>query len=179
MTVFSNTSGDPANRRTEYQKALIALVGTQDPFVVLESTPGWCQDMFNGLGPKELRHTEAPAKWSIADVLHHLADSELVWSIRLRKVIAEDSPVLTGYDQDVWARNLHYDTRSVELALSILTAVRSSNLELLRSLTAADLTKVGLHTERGPESVHDMLILYAGHDLVHRAQIERIRDSIG
>lgn len=110
----------------------------------------------------------------MAAVLEHLADSELVWGYRLRKVLAEDRPELTGFDQDLWADRLGYDSADSEAALSMFAALRSANLRLLSRAPQGDLDRVGIHDERGEESVEHMIRLYAGHDLVHRRQLERI-----
>jgi hypothetical protein len=108
-------------------------------------------------------------------VLRHLADSEVVWGWRIRLVIAQDRPPLTGYDQDAWAERLHYnDTNPVE-SLREFRTVREGNLRLVDRLTSEDLQRVGIHAERGEQTLAHMLRLQAGHDLLHLAQIERIR----
>jgi uncharacterized damage-inducible protein DinB len=117
-------------------------------------------------------------KWSIRQVLRHLADSELVWGYRLRLVLSQDRPPLTGFDQDRWAERLHYDEADVATALEEFALLRRGNLKLLDRATPDDLERVGVHTERGEESVEHMIRLYAGHDLLHLRQIERIRHVV-
>jgi len=90
-------------------------------------------------------------------------------------VLAHDRPTITGYDQDLWADRLHYGQADVSLALDDFSVLRRSNLRLLGAATAADMQRVGVHAERGEESVAHMIKMYAGHDLLHIAQLERIR----
>jgi len=125
----------------------------------------------------QLRTPEAQGKWSVVALLQHWADSELVWGYRLRRVLAEDRPQLTGFDQDLWAERLRYADVDREMALRMFTAIRKANLQLLRRSSAQDLDREGVHVERGPESVRHMVRLYAGHDLVHRRQLERIIEA--
>ena len=118
---------------------------------------------------------ESAGKWSMRQVLQHLADSELVWGYRLRMVLAHDRPQITGYDQDLWAERLGYDEVDPDHALNEFAMLRQSNLRLLSRASADDMNRVGVHAERGEESVAHMIRLYAGHDLLHLRQLERIR----
>ena len=146
--------------------------------IVLRSTPEAVRNAVSGLTERELSQPEAPDKWSIRHVVQHLADSDLVWGYRVRIVLAQDRPALTGYDQDRWAQRLRYDQASVPLALEAFAVLRRSNLRLLSDASTVDLERVGVHAERGEESVAHMIRLYAGHDLLHLAQLARIRHAI-
>jgi hypothetical protein len=126
-----------------------------------------------------LRRPERPGKWSVIEVIQHLADSELVAGFRTRMILTEDRPPLQGYDQDRWASELGYRQVSLEQALEQLGALRIANLHLWRGLSPAHLERVGRHSERGPESVGHILRLMAGHDLVHRRQVDRILSPAG
>ena len=119
-----------------------------------------------GVSPEQLRQPERPGKWSIAQVLQHLSDTEIVGAWRFRLILAQDRPQITGYDQDIWADRLHYADADPAAALELFTVVRRANLRLLELATAADLARVGLHAERGEESVGHLRNLYAGHDLL-------------
>jgi DinB superfamily len=110
--------------------------------------------------------------------VRHLADSEIVWGYRLRLVLAQDRPTITGYDQDLWADRLAYGDAPVDQAIDDFTTLRRSNLRLLSAASKADLQRVGVHSERGEESVAHMIRMYAGHDLLHLAQLARIRQAI-
>src|SRR5688572_873228 len=108
MSVFSNRSSDPPQERAQYAKAVLELVGGREPLAVLRDTPAEAARAIEGLSPAQLRQPEAPGKWSIAAVLQHLADSDVVWAWRMRLILAQDRPPLTGYDQDLWAERLRY-----------------------------------------------------------------------
>jgi hypothetical protein len=114
----------------------------------------------------------------VRDVLQHLADTELVWGYRLRMVLAHDRPSLTGFDQDRWARQLHYERVDPKDALDQFRLLRRMNLELVAGASADDLQRVGVHAERGEQTLEQMIQLWAGHDLLHLRQIDRIRGSI-
>ena len=174
MSVFSNRSIDPPQERAKYPAAVLALVSGREPVGVLRETPGAVARAIEGLSRAKLRTPEAPGKWSIAQVLQHLADSDLVWGWRMRLILAQDRPTLTGYDQDLWADRLHYADADPAQALETLHVLRRGNLALIERATPEDLKRVGIHAERGEESAGYLIGLYAGHDLLHRRQIERI-----
>jgi len=110
----------------------------------------------------------------MGEVVQHLADSELVFSFRLRMVLAHDRPQLMGYDQDLWASRLRYSESDWKEALALFAVVRRANVRLVERASRADLQRVSVHVERGEESVEHMIKLYAGHDLLHIRQLERI-----
>ena len=174
MSVYSNPAEGAAEDAAAYIAAVLDLLGDEDPMAVLGSTASWCSEFTGHLTPDQVATPETEGKWSVNGVLQHLADSELVWGYRLRKVLAEDRPELTGYDQDLWANRLRYDAAEHGEALSTFSALRSANLQLLSRVSPVDLDRVGVHGERGEESVRHMIRLYAGHDLVHRNQLKRV-----
>ncbi len=174
MSVFTNPASGARDDGERYTRAVLELLGDRDPLDVLSTTVAWCRERTEGLGEDRLDRPEAPGKWSVGQVLQHLADSEVVWGWRLRTVLADDRPRLTGYDQDAWAARLGYAEADREEALAVFGALRASHLRLLGRASERDLDRVGLHEERGEESVRHMVKLYAGHDMVHRNQIDRI-----
>ena len=180
-SVFSNTGGavDATTAAPAYTRALLDLLGNQNPLEVLSVQGSEIARLTRGLTTEELRRPEASGKWSVLQVLDHLTDAEMVSGARLRYILAEDNPSIVGYDQDRWAAHLRYGTADLESLLSELAAFRSRTLRLLRDLTPAELERVGQHTERGPESVGHMMKLMAAHDLVHRRQLARIRGAFG
>ena len=96
----------------------------------------------------------------------------------MRLILAQDRPVLTGYDQDLWAERLQYDRADVSDALEQFTVLRRGNLRLVERASPADLKRVGIHSERGEESLEHLQRLYAGHDLMHRQQLARVRRTL-
>jgi hypothetical protein len=122
----------------------------------------------------ELDHPAPDGGWAARQVVHHLADSEATAYVRLRKLIAEDDPVIQGYDEPEFARRLHYE-RPIASSLAVLRAVRAASLELLESLTPAEWDRKGKHAESGSYSVDRWLEIYANHSHDHAAQIRAAR----
>ena len=176
---FSNPAGSAGFAASEYTANLLRLLGSRDPLQVLEDLSRCLEPVLSEMAPADLRRREAPGKWSVAEVLAHLADSEMVYGYRCRMILAHDRPDIAGYDQDLWATRLHYNDSDPAESVETLRLLRRVNLRLIRSLSDEELDREGLHSERGPESVRRILALLAGHDLVHRNQIERIRKSLG
>jgi hypothetical protein len=174
MTTFSNPAGTAAADAQSYTKALLAVLGDRDPLAVMTELVPWLEDRVGKLDDATLHRPEKPGKWSVLEVMQHLADTELVYGYRVRMILTQDSPPIPGYDQDVWASTLHYRELPRAEVLAQLAALRPANLRLYRSLDAAQRRRVGLHSERGPESVDHIFRMIGAHDLVHRRQIDRI-----
>ena len=175
MSVFSNTSKDAPELRAQYASAVLGLVGDRSALDVLRETPGAAARAMATLTPEKLRTPEAPGKWSIAMVLRHLADTDVVWGWRMRLILAHDRPPITGFDQDLWAERLDYVNADPNESLELFAVLRRDNLRLIERATPEDLKRVGVHAERGEESAGYLVRLYAGHDLMHLNQIERIK----
>jgi DinB superfamily len=178
MSIYSNLSSSTPKEIETYVAGLLDLLGNQDPVAVLAGTPEALKRFLDATPRQVIAGAEAPGKWSIRDVVQHLADSELVGGFRLRMVLAHDRPQLTGYDQDLWADRLQYGAVDVGDALDQFSALRRANARIWARLTPAELLRVGLHGERGEESLDRMRRLYAGHDILHLRQLERIRLSL-
>lgn len=174
---FSNPAGNAAAAANTYVRALLDLLGTRDPLEVMAELLPWLEARLRGIAEPVLRRPEAPGKWSVLQVIHHLADSDLVAGYRIRMILTQDQPLLPGYDQDRWATEFQYQYTPLSLALGQLRGLRAANLHLWKRLTPQQLDRAGMHAERGPESVGHLLRLMGGHDLVHRRQIERILSS--
>jgi DinB superfamily len=129
-----------------------------------------------GATDAELDARPAPGKWSAREIVHHLADSEMTAAIRLRRLLAEDAPVIHGYDQADYARRLHYD-RPIAASLAALRAARDVTAELLDRLQPSDWARTGTHPEHGPYGVETWLRIYAVHAHNHAAQIQTARHS--
>jgi hypothetical protein len=178
MSEFSNRYDRTADESGQYVKDLLELLGDRDPLAVLEELLPPLAAVSAELPEALLRRPERPGKWSIVQVIAHLADSDLVTGYRLRMVIAHPGTPILGYDQDRWAQELRYAEAPLAETLDQLGALRRANLRLLRSLDDERLDRAGMHAERGRESVRQLMRLMAGHDLVHRRQIERIRRAV-
>lgn len=126
--------------------------------------------------PEELDFKPGPGKWSVREIIHHLADSEMTAAVRLRLLIAEDRPTLHGYDQDEFARRLYYD-RPHEASLELFRLARESTAEILDRLTPTEWVREGTHTEAGPYGVEAWLKTYSQHAHKHARQIRVARDA--
>ena len=130
-----------------------------------------------GITDEELDRPPAePDSWTAREVAHHLADSEAMAYIRLRRLIAEESPLIAGYDEPEWARRLHYD-RPIASSFAVLAAVRAASLELLTALSDAESSRTGTHSDSGAYGVADWLLIYADHSHDHADQIRAARTS--
>jgi len=127
-----------------------------------------------GITPAELDRTGSDG-WTARQVVHHLADSEMTSALRLRKLIAEQNPVIWGYDEELYAQKLWYRERPLEASLLALRAARESTATILDHLAEEDWARQGWHTESGPYSVERWLEIYAAHAHDHAAQIRRAR----
>jgi hypothetical protein len=137
---------------------------------------GEVERALEGATDRELDARPALGKWTAREIVHHLADSEMTSAIRLRRLIAEDRPVIVGYDQEEFTRRLHYD-RPIEASMRAFAAARHTTGELLDRLSDAEWAREGTHTESGHYSVLIWLEIYAKHAHGHADQIRRARQA--
>ena len=135
---------------------------------------GEVEAALEGASEAELDAVPAEGEWSARMIVHHLADSESNSYVRVRTLLAEDAPLIQGYDEGQFARRLHYD-RPIEASLAVLRAVRASTAELLDHLEDTDWDRAGTHSESGHYSMNDWLEIYAAHAFDHADQIRRAR----
>lgn len=133
--------------------------------------------VLTGASGEEVDYTTAPGKWSIRQIVAHVADSEIVGTHRFRIVIAEDNPLISAYNQDAWAKNLDYHRRKPTQSLETFRRARAENYELLKELPEATFERTGTHSERGPLSLRQLLEIYAGHAESHARQLQSIREE--
>lgn len=133
-------------------------------------------EALEGITEAQLDARPGPADWSARQIVHHLADSEMTAAIRLRRLIAEDEPLIVGYDEEAFAVRLHYD-RPVASSLGAFDAARASTAELLDGLSDAEWTRTGTHSESGAYGVEDWIETYAAHAHDHADQIRRARSA--
>lgn len=162
-----------AETPADYTARLIGYLGEQDPWEILATTPERLRSIVRETPDAILRRSPEPGRWSPARIITHLADGEVVLGYRFRLILARDGVAVHGFDQDEWATHLAYDTADLEEQLSLFAAARRANLGLLRRVDPRLHRNVGMHNERGPESVEHLIRLYAGHDLNHLLQLAR------
>jgi tRNA-binding protein len=157
----------------EYSARLMSLSAGKEPLAVLAQTPARIGTLIAGLSQSDLQWT-VPGRWSIAQIVTHLSDAEVVSAYRFRAILAAPGLAIQPFDQNDWAREMTYETRDAGASLALFTALRKSLLALVAGLDEEKLDRFGMHAERGKESVRHLISLYAGHDLNHLGQIERL-----
>ena len=158
----------------QYIQRMLGHVAGQNPLRIQAATPRKLQRLISRATASKLRKRPAPGKWSIAEIVAHLADAEIVGAWRMRLILGAPGSPVTAFDQDSWVTALHYDKRDPRKALEQFRVVRETNLALLKSLTPEQWKHHCLHSERGEETIEHIVRMFAGHDLNHIAQIERI-----
>ncbi len=158
----------------EYRKRIIGYTEGRDPLKLQAAAPKKLEALLKGASPSILHRKPAPGKWSIAEIVAHLADTELVAGYRIRAILGEPGTSIIGFDQDAWAAALHYEKHNVQKSFEQYCACRMANLALLKMITPKQWNQFGIHSERGKESVKIIVRMYAGHDINHFRQIERI-----
>ncbi len=133
--------------------------------------------VLTGVFGEEEDFTSTPGKWSIRQIVAHLADAELVGAHRLRQVLAEENPTLIAFDQDAWARNLDYARRKPKQSLETFRRIRTENFELLKDLPPGAFERTGNHSENGSMTLLRLLEGYAGHAESHARQLQEIRET--
>jgi uncharacterized damage-inducible protein DinB len=147
----------------------------RDPIEVVAATSGKLSEFASQVPPEQLVQQKSEGKWSVREIIAHLADSELVFGFRLRQTLAEDHPILQPFDQDHWAAHYaNYDTAS---ALSLFAASRNWNMLLIHGTNQTDRMREVTHPERGTMTFWTIVETMAGHDINHLLQIERLTTS--
>ncbi len=173
-----HASPDPVADPARYQRLLLDLLGEDDPAQVQAAAPSAWRALVREAGD-DLRRRPEPAEWSVLECLGHAVDAEIVSSARYRWILAHDEPPLVGYDQDLWvARLRHADDDPAEL-LGTLEALRAANLSLWARTSPEERARLGMHAERGPESLDLTFRLIAGHDRFHLDQTRRTLAAVG
>jgi hypothetical protein len=157
-----------------YKKRILGYQAGKDPLALQASTPRAIERLIGGASRASLTTRPGAGKWSVAEIVAHLADDELVAAFRIRMILESPGTTLQAMDQDVWAEKGRYARRNVKTSLELFRALRRANLDLFRSLAPADWTLAGVHAERGVETIRDIAEHYAGHDINHLQQIRAI-----
>ena len=158
----------------EYIHRIVGYVEGQDAMKVQRSTASKLKKSIQGLTPKQLKWRPEPTKWSIAEILAHLADAEIVASWRMRSVIGENGITIQPFDQNAWASAFEYQKRDAKRSLELFRLLRENNLAMLNEIPQEKWEYYGMHLERGKESIAHLSRMFAGHDVNHVLQVERI-----
>ncbi len=162
----------------QYIGRILGYVEGQDAIKVQRTTAPKLKKAIHGLTPAQLRWRPEPAKWSIAEILAHLADAEVVASWRMRSVIGENGITIQPFDQDAWASVFEYQKRDAKLSLETFRLLRENNLAMLKEIPKQTWDNYGMHLERGKESIAHLTRMFAGHDTNHVLQVERIAKQL-
>jgi hypothetical protein len=159
----------------EYRTRVLGYLGDRDPVRVLAGTPARLDQRIRGVSRRALGCRPAPGKWSIIEILAHLADAELAIGWRFRNMVATPGVRLQWWDEHLWAQKCGYQRIPAALSLATFRALRASNLALLRSVPRATWESChGVHDTRGRQTIADFVRMEAAHDLNHLLQIERL-----
>jgi DinB superfamily len=131
-----------------------------------------------GFPDESLTAHPIPGKWSAAEIVHHLADSETTSALRLRRLLVEDHPLIQGYDQDEYAAKLNYNNREIAPSLEAFRSARATTAQLFDFMNEEDWQREGTHSESGAYTAESWLKIYAAHGHNHAAQIRRIREAL-
>ena len=146
----------------------------REPLTVAAATPARIVSLIRGLTPRQLARRPAPGKWSIQEIISHLADTEMVMNCRARWIAFEDRPTLVPFDQEKWAAGRAREKEPLAETLERFRLLRRSQVRLFRHASKTDFRRTGFHPERGVVTLRVQLETLAGHDLNHLAQIQRL-----
>jgi DinB superfamily len=163
-----------AETAQEYRKRILDHVGDEDPLKLQAAAPKKIERLLKGVAAVKLRKRPAPEKWSAAEIVAHLADTEIVVGYRLRMTLSAPGTPIQAYDQNAWATSGHYAKRDARKSLEQYRRFREANLALLKLITPEQWKHFGVHAERGQESIELVVRMIAGHDINHIKQIEQI-----
>jgi uncharacterized damage-inducible protein DinB len=158
----------------QYTQRILSNSQGQDPMKMQSTTNKKLARFIRGVPTAKLRKRPAPDKWSVAEILAHLADVEIVIGWRMRSILGAPGTPVQAYDQNAWVTTGHYDKRDPRKSIELHRVVREANLALLKSISPNQWKQYGQHAERGQESVEHIVRMVAGHDVNHIQQIERI-----
>jgi len=158
----------------QYIGRILGYVQGQDAVKVQRASAAKLKKLTAGLSPSQLKWRPEPTKWSIAEIIAHLADAEIVVSWRMRSVIGENGITIQPFDQDQWASTFDYRNRDARRSLELFRVLRENNLAMLKEIAPEVWDNYGMHLERGKESIAHLTRMFAGHDTNHILQIEGI-----
>ena len=162
----------------QYVQRITGYMEGKQPLAVQAATPKKLQRLIKGVPTNKLRKRPAPDKWSVSEIVAHLADAEIVGGFRMRLIRGAPGTPIAAFDQDSWVTSGHYDKRDPAKSIELHRVLRKANLALLKSLTPEQWKQYGQHAERGQESIEQIVRMVAGHDINHTQQMERALTSI-
>jgi hypothetical protein len=158
----------------QYTQRILSYIEDKQPLAVQAATATRLAQLIEGVSTSELQRRLAPHKWSVSEIIAHLADGEIVGGFRVRFILGSPGSPVVAYDQDKWVTSGHYDKRDPQKSVELFRVLRDANLALLESLKPEQWKQYGMHSERRKESIEHIVRMFAGHDVNHLRQIEKI-----
>ena len=158
----------------QYIHRITAHVEGKQPLAVQAATAKALARLIRGVPTSRLRKRPAADKWSVGEIVAHLGDAEIVIGYRMRLILGAPGTPIAAYDQDSWVTSGHYEKRDPRKSVQQFRLAREANLALLKSLTPRQWKQYGMHSERGRETIEQLVRMTAGHDVNHLRQIEAI-----
>ena len=158
----------------QYTQRILGSLEGKNTMQVLAASPRQVAHLIKGVTKKRLSKRPSPEKWSVTEMLAHLADVEIVQGFRIRLILGASGTTIQGFDQDVWARYSEYASHDPVLSLEGYRVNRERTVRLLKSLRKGMWDSYGMHSERGKETVTRVSEMMAGHDINHLKQIRAI-----
>jgi hypothetical protein len=158
----------------QYIQRVFSYLEGKQPLAVQAATAKKLERLVKGVPTSKLRKRPAPDKWSVSEIVAHLADAEIVIGFRMRLILGAPGTPIAAFDQDSWVTSGHYEKRDPRKSVEQFRVLRETNLALLKSLTPAQWKHHGMHAERGQETIEHIVRMMAGHDINHLQQVERI-----
>jgi hypothetical protein len=158
----------------QYTQRILGYVEGKKPLAVQAETAKKLDHLIKGVPTAKLRKRPASEKWSVNEIIAHLADGEIVGGFRMRFILGSPGSPVVAYDQDQWVTSGHYEQRDPRKSLEQFRVLREANLALLQLLKPEQWKHYGIHSERGQESIEHIVRMFAGHDINHLRQVEKI-----
>jgi hypothetical protein len=158
----------------KYIQRILGNLEGQQPLKVQAATAKKIEKLLKGVPATKLRKRPEPGKWSVTEIVAHLADTEIVGGFRMRMILGSPGTPIAAFDQDTWVTAGHYEKRDVRKSLEYFRTIREANLAMLKTLTPVQWKHHGIHSERGEETIEHIVRMFAGHDINHTKQIESI-----
>jgi DinB superfamily len=157
----------------QYTQRITGYLDGKQPLAVQAATAKKIERLVKGVSASKLLKRPAADKWSVGDILAHLADAEIVIGFRMRLILGAPGIPIVAYDQNSWVTSGHYEKRDPRKSVEQFRVLREANLALLKRLTPEQWKQYGMHAERGQETIEHIVRMTAGHDINHLQQIER------
>lgn len=161
----------------QYKARILSNTEGKDPVEVLGQTARELNSLMKGRNPEVLQRNPEPGKWSVTQIVTHMAEAEIAVSWRYRQILERSGSEIIAYDQDLWERLGDYAHADATASLELFRLMRERNLKVLERLTPQQWEMYGMHSERGKESVRHLARMMAGHDVNHLQQVQKILNA--